>query len=72
MRREGRGGRKREERKEGRKRVVPPRLKLVPPRFPWAGYGPDVGYGQMKMFGAFSKTLAVLNNNNKAYGDIKY
>jgi hypothetical protein len=32
--REGRKGRR------GGKRVVPPRLKLVPPRFPWAGYGP--------------------------------
>jgi hypothetical protein len=26
--------------RRGGKRVVPPRFKLVPTRFPWAGYGP--------------------------------
>jgi hypothetical protein len=49
--RHGRTGRGREERgkagrgrgrkgRRGGKRVVPPRFNLVPPRFPWAGYGP--------------------------------
>jgi hypothetical protein len=27
--------------RRGGKKVVPPRFKLGPPRFPWAGYGPD-------------------------------
>jgi hypothetical protein len=41
---EGEAGRGRKRKEDIGKRVVPPRFKLVPPHFPWAGYGPVTRY----------------------------
>jgi hypothetical protein len=42
--------------------VVPPRFKLVPPRFPWAGYGPEI-YAVSQLINASTSCFSPLKGH---------